>query len=55
MAAAGGGGRGSEVGGDKEQGAVDEDDPESDAMEEFWVKKAAEEGLVDSGNEHDVW
>ncbi|KAM0849241.1 hypothetical protein ACQ4PT_053850 [Festuca glaucescens] len=33
----------------------DEDDAESDAMEEFWVKKAVAEGLVDSGSEHDVW
>ncbi|VAI27088.1 unnamed protein product [Triticum turgidum subsp. durum] len=33
----------------------EEDDPEVDAMEEFWVKKAAAEGLVDSGTEHDVW
>ncbi|CAM0948828.1 unnamed protein product [Alopecurus aequalis] len=33
----------------------DEDDAESDAMEEFWVKKAVAQGLVDSGSEHDVW
>ncbi|KAL6660420.1 hypothetical protein ACP70R_001966 [Stipagrostis hirtigluma subsp. patula] len=33
----------------------DEYDAESDAMEEFWVKKAVAEGLVDSGSEQDVW
>jgi hypothetical protein len=33
----------------------DGDDAESDAMEEFWVKKAVAEGLVDSGSELDVW
>uniref|UniRef100_A0ACD5ZY33 Uncharacterized protein n=3 Tax=Avena sativa TaxID=4498 RepID=A0ACD5ZY33_AVESA len=33
----------------------DEDDPELNAMEELWVKKAVAEGLVDSGSEHDVW
>ncbi|KAG2571176.1 protein WHAT'S THIS FACTOR 1, chloroplastic [Panicum virgatum] len=33
----------------------EEHDTESDAMEEFWMKKAVEEGLVDSRNEHDVW
>jgi hypothetical protein len=32
-----------------------EDDAESDAMEEFWVKKAVAEGLIDSGSELDVW
>lgn len=32
-----------------------EGNAESDAMEEFWVKKAVAEGLVDSGSEHDVW
>ncbi|VAI12819.1 unnamed protein product [Triticum turgidum subsp. durum] len=42
-------------GGGIEGDGDDEDDPEADAMEEFWVKKAAEEGLVDSGTEHDVW
>jgi hypothetical protein len=36
-------------------GGIDEDDAESDAMEEFWVKKAVAQGLVDSGSEHDVW
>ncbi|XP_047050417.1 protein WHAT'S THIS FACTOR 1, chloroplastic-like [Lolium rigidum] len=36
-------------------GGIDEDDAESDAMEEFWVKKAVAQGLVDSGTEHDVW
>uniref|UniRef100_A0A0A9CTS3 PORR domain-containing protein n=1 Tax=Arundo donax TaxID=35708 RepID=A0A0A9CTS3_ARUDO len=34
---------------------VDESDAESDAMEEFWVKKAVAEGLVDNGSEQDVW
>ncbi|CAN6242216.1 unnamed protein product [Urochloa humidicola] len=35
---------------------VDEEhDAESDAMEEFWVKKAVAEGLVDSCNGQDVW
>ncbi|KAL6851457.1 hypothetical protein ACP4OV_020390 [Aristida adscensionis] len=33
----------------------DEYDAESDAMEEFWVKKAVAEGLVDSGSAEDVW
>uniref|UniRef100_A0ACD5XLE9 Uncharacterized protein n=4 Tax=Avena sativa TaxID=4498 RepID=A0ACD5XLE9_AVESA len=40
-------------GGGVEEG--DEDDPELNAMEELWVKKAVAEGLVDSGSEHDVW
>ncbi|CAL5017846.1 unnamed protein product [Urochloa decumbens] len=30
-------------------------DAELDAMEEFWVKKAVAEGLIDSSNEQDVW
>lgn len=35
---------------------VDEEhDAESDAMEEFWVKKAVAEGLVDSSDDQDVW
>ncbi|OEL35355.1 hypothetical protein BAE44_0003626 [Dichanthelium oligosanthes] len=40
--------------GDEGGSEVDEEhDAESDAMEEFWVKKAVAEGLVD--NELDVW
>lgn len=35
--------------------ADEEHDAESDAMEEFWLKKAVAEGLVDSSNEQDVW
>lgn len=33
----------------------EEYDPESDAIEEFWVKKAVAEGLIDSGSELNVW
>jgi hypothetical protein len=35
--------------------ADDECDAESDVMDEFWVKKAMARGLVDDGNEQDVW
>ncbi|CAN6275424.1 unnamed protein product [Urochloa humidicola] len=39
-----------------EGGSEDEEhDAASDALEEFWVKKAVAEGLVDSSNEQDVW
>ncbi|TVU13616.1 hypothetical protein EJB05_37036, partial [Eragrostis curvula] len=33
----------------------EESDAESDAIEEFWVKKAVAEGLVESGTEQDIW
>lgn len=35
--------------------AYEEYDAESGEMEEFWVKKAVAQGLVDDGNEQDVW
>uniref|UniRef100_A0A0A9DWS2 PORR domain-containing protein n=1 Tax=Arundo donax TaxID=35708 RepID=A0A0A9DWS2_ARUDO len=44
-----------EVGAGGGSEGVDESDAESDAMEEFWVKKAVAEGLVDNGGEQDVW
>ncbi|GJN37066.1 hypothetical protein PR202_gb25987 [Eleusine coracana subsp. coracana] len=40
--------------GDGSQGD-DQYDAESDAVEEFWVKKAVAEGLVYSGSKQDVW
>lgn len=42
-------GDGSEAKGD------DEDDAELDAMEEFWVRKAVAEGLIDRASELDAW
>lgn len=33
----------------------DEDDAELDAMEEFWVRKAVAEGLIDRASELDAW
>ena len=44
-----------QVGNDSGIEGNEEHDTESDAMEEFWMKKAVEEGFVDSRNEHDVW
>ncbi|XP_015691910.2 protein WHAT'S THIS FACTOR 1 homolog, chloroplastic [Oryza brachyantha] len=41
--------------GDQGEASDDDDDAELDAMEEFWVKKAVAEGLVDSGSELDAW
>ncbi|XP_066333371.1 protein WHAT'S THIS FACTOR 1, chloroplastic [Miscanthus floridulus] len=43
-----------EVGGGGSE-AYEEYDAESGEMEEFWVKKAVAQGLVDDGNEQDVW
>lgn len=44
-----------EVGDGDGSEAYDEYDAESDAMEEFWVKKAVAHGLIDDGSEQDVW
>jgi hypothetical protein len=33
----------------------EEHDTESDVMEEYWMKKAVAEGLVDRTNQQDVW
>uniref|UniRef100_A0A0E0KNZ6 PORR domain-containing protein n=1 Tax=Oryza punctata TaxID=4537 RepID=A0A0E0KNZ6_ORYPU len=41
--------------GDLGEGSDDDDDAELDALEEFWVKKAVAEGLVDTGSELDAW
>uniref|UniRef100_A0A0D9W3G0 PORR domain-containing protein n=1 Tax=Leersia perrieri TaxID=77586 RepID=A0A0D9W3G0_9ORYZ len=38
-----------------DRGEESDGDVELDAMEEFWVKKAVAEGLVDSGSELDAW
>ena len=35
--------------------ADDQYDAELDVMDKFWVKKAMAQGLVDYGNEQDVW
>lgn len=44
-----------EVGDGGESDTYEEYDAESGDMEEFWVKKAVAQGLVDNGNEQDVW
>ncbi|KAJ1273974.1 hypothetical protein BS78_05G027500 [Paspalum vaginatum] len=44
-----------EVGDGDGSEVYDEYDAESDAMEEFWVKKAVAQGLVDDGSKLDVW
>ncbi|BAF14357.1 protein WHAT'S THIS FACTOR 1, chloroplastic [Oryza sativa Japonica Group] len=41
--------------GDLGEGSDDDADAELDALEEFWVKKAVAEGLVDTGSELDAW